>query len=47
MSLVRQVYAARRVCPLLGFPRCQLHRTAAPPAEGESDLRGATTAAGA
>jgi transposase InsO family protein len=41
MSLVQQGYAARLVCPLLDFPRCQLYRTAAPPAADESDLRAA------
>lgn len=41
MSLVQQGYAARLVCPLLDFPRCQLYRAAAPPPEDEADLRAA------
>ena len=41
MSLVQQGYAARLVCPLLDFPRCQLYRTAAPPPADEADLRAA------
>ena len=40
MSLVQQGYAARLVCPLLDFPRCQLYRTPAPP-DDAADLRGA------
>lgn len=40
MSLVEQGYAARVVCPLLGFPRSGLYRAAAPPAGG-GDLRAA------
>jgi len=40
MSLVRQGYAARAVCPLLGFPRSGLYRAAAPPA-GDGELRAA------
>ncbi len=41
MTLVHQGYAARLVCPLLDFPRCQLYRTPAAPPDGESDLRAA------
>jgi putative transposase len=41
MSLVQQGYAARLVCPLLDFPRCQLYRAPAPPSEEAADLRGA------
>jgi putative transposase len=41
MSLVQQGYAARLVCPLLDFPRCQLYRTPAPPPGEAADLRGA------
>jgi putative transposase len=41
MSLVQQGYAARLVCPLLDFPRCQLYRTPAPPPAEAADLRGA------
>lgn len=40
MSLVEQGYAARVVCPLLGFPRSGLYRAAAP-AEGDGALRAA------
>jgi transposase InsO family protein len=40
MSLVKQGYAARQVCALLDFPRSQLYRAAAPPAD-PADLRGA------
>lgn len=39
MSLVQQGYAARLVCPLLDFPRCQLYRSPAPPPDDEADLR--------
>jgi putative transposase len=38
---VQQGYAARLVCPLLDFPRCQLYRTPAPPPGEAADLRGA------
>lgn len=41
MSLVQEGYAARLVCPLLDFPRCQLYRTAPPPPPDEAELRGA------
>jgi transposase InsO family protein len=40
MSLVEQGYAARVVCPLLGFPRSGLYCAAAP-TEGDGDLRAA------
>jgi putative transposase len=41
MSLVQQGYAARLVCPLLDFPRCQLYRTPAALPDDATDLRGA------
>jgi transposase InsO family protein len=39
--MVQQGYAARLVCPLLDFPRCQLYRTPTPRPEEAADLRGA------
>jgi transposase InsO family protein len=41
MTLLHQGYAARLVCPLLDFPRCQLYRTPAAPPADEADLRAA------
>lgn len=39
MSLTRQGYAARLVCALLAFPRCQVYRPAAAPPDEDADLR--------
>jgi putative transposase len=42
MSLVQQGYAARLVCALLDFPRCQLYRAASPALDDdEADVRAA------
>jgi transposase InsO family protein len=41
MSLIQQGHAARLVCTLLDFPRCQLYRTPTPAPDDEADLRGA------
>jgi transposase InsO family protein len=38
MKLIDQGYAARRVCALLDFPRCQLYRTPAAAAKDQADL---------
>jgi len=41
MSLVQQGYAARLVCAVLDYPRCQLYRSGALPPDDEPDLRAA------